>query len=275
MSEEEKIRRAELIAERRSSRIPADKINSKRKVTSFRKLSLQILTSIFIFGLCYFLHQNNSNAIELIKPVISTDTDFHRIYSDINDMVKNIKMEENKNNASQNNKNDEEGNVLVEEQNINNSKITADTISKEETTKIEEKMDDITFIKNNMSFIKPLQGKVTSGYGIRTPTETITANHEGVDIAAEEGTYIVASMKGNADVVSEEGEYGKHIIIKNGEISTLYAHCSEILIKEGEQIEQGKAIAKVGSTGKSTGPHLHFEIRRNDNAVNPEEILEL
>ena len=268
MSEEEKIRKAELIAERRNNRIPANSINStrKRKISSLGKLSIQILTSICIFGLCYFLHQNNSIAMELIKPVISKDTDFQKIYSNINYMVKNLKIEENEQSTNQNmEKNEEE---IAEDQNKNDSN------EKQETT-VEGDKDDISYIKSNVSFIKPLQGKVTSKFGNRTPTETISSNHEGTDIASEEGTYIVASMEGNAEVVSEEGEYGKHVIIKNGEISTLYAHCSEILIKEGERIDQGKAIAKVGSTGKSTGPHLHFEIRKNNVPVDPEKILEL
>ena len=87
------------------------------------------------------------------------------------------------------------------------------------------------------------------------------------------GTEIVASTDGTVEQVSEEGEYGKHIKIRNGEAVTLYAHCSELLVKEGQEVKQGEKIALVGDTGKATGPHLHFEIRRNNNIINPEYIL--
>lgn len=62
--------------------------------------------------------------------------------------------------------------------------------------------------------------------------------------------------------------------IVNGEVTTLYAHCNKIYVNQGDYITQGQEIAEVGKTGNVTGPHLHFEIRRNDNLVNPDEILE-
>ena len=82
-------------------------------------------------------------------------------------------------------------------------------------------------------------------------------------------------MEGDVELVSDYGDYGKHIKITNGEISTLYAHCSQIIVQEGEHIVQGQKIAEVGATGKTTGPHLHFEIRRNNITVDPEKIIEL
>ena len=66
---------------------------------------------------------------------------------------------------------------------------------------------------------------------------------------------------------------GKHVEITNGDIMTRYAHCSKIVVKNGAKIKQGQKIAEVGSTGNSTGPHLHFEIWRDKRTVNPEYIL--
>ena len=74
--------------------------------------------------------------------------------------------------------------------------------------------------------------------------------------------------------VSSEGDYGKHVKICKDNITTLYAHCEEIFVAEGQEIIQGQEIASVGSTGNSTGPHLHFEIRINDTPINPAEIIQ-
>ena len=132
---------------------------------------------------------------------------------------------------------------------------------------------DIEYIKANYSFKLPVTGTVTSRYGEREETEVVSANHQGIDIGADEGTAIYAAMEGTVTVASEEGEYGKHIDITNGDVLTRYAHCSKLLVKEGQQVKQGDKIAEVGSTGNSTGPHLHFEIRRDNRIVNPDEII--
>ena len=132
---------------------------------------------------------------------------------------------------------------------------------------------DIEYIKANYSFKLPVTGTVTSRYGEREETEVVSANHQGIDIGADEGTAIYAAMEGTVTVASEEGEYGKHIDITNGDVLTRYAHCSKLLVKEGQYVKQGDKIAEVGSTGNSTGPHLHFEIRRDNRVVNPDEII--
>ena len=82
------------------------------------------------------------------------------------------------------------------------------------------------------------------------------------------GKIIVASMEGDVTLVSSEGDYGNHIKITNGEVTTLYAHCSKIYVKEGEHIVQGQQIAEVGATGNVTGPHLHFEVRQYPGLYN-------
>ena len=136
-------------------------------------------------------------------------------------------------------------------------------------------MTDEEYVKTNFSFIKPVEGIVSSEFGIRDVANPIVSkNHSGIDIAANTGTVIKASMEGTVSVSSTYGDYGYHIKITNNDVSTLYAHCSKLYVKEGDVISQGQEIAEVGSTGKSTGPHLHFEIIRNDNYLNPRDILE-
>lgn len=135
---------------------------------------------------------------------------------------------------------------------------------------------DIQNLNIAYSFINPIEGTITSRFGNRT-SENINVNgyHTGLDISAEEGTIIKASMEGIVDSVSTEGNYGNHIKIRLNNVTTLYAHCQKILVKEGQIIGQGTAIATVGNTGNSTGPHLHFEIRVDDRFINPEKILKL
>ena len=147
----------------------------------------------------------------------------------------------------------------------------ADETQQEEEKSQEEQ--DIEYVKQNVSIIWPIKGVITSRFGNRTPTEIVTANHKGLDIAGNMGDNIVSAMEGTVVQYSEEGDYGKHLRIQNGEVLTLYAHCSELLVQEGSTVKQGDVIAKVGATGRATGPHLHFEIRRDDRFINPELIL--
>lgn len=292
ISEEDRIRRAEEVASRRRNRIPAESINvpTNNKPSLMRKLFCQVLSSICIFGILYFLSQNNSQAMELIKPVLSEDTDFNQIYTRLDGFIKNIgnemrNVEAIEGNEIENNSVTDVQNNLVNdiqlESNVTTVSSAQDVQSSEEAmgggdeSNDSETDQDVIYIKKNGSFIKPISGRITSGYGPRTPTDIVSANHAGVDIGANTGADIVASMEGKVEVVSSQGDYGNHLKITNGEISTLYAHCSKIVVNEGDSIKQGQKIAEVGSTGRATGPHLHFEIRRNNKTVDPLKIVEI
>lgn len=120
-------------------------------------------------------------------------------------------------------------------------------------------------------FIKPVAGRITSGFGMRRhPILGGRRMHNGIDIAARTGTSIKASGDGTVIRSNWWGGYGKVVIIDHGGgISTVYAHCSSLLVSTGKHVKQGQVIARVGTTGLSTGPHLHFEIRRNGKPINP------
>jgi len=120
-------------------------------------------------------------------------------------------------------------------------------------------------------FIWPAQGPVVSPFGMRWhPILGGYRMHTGIDIAASYGAPIIASDDGVVLYTGWYGGYGNTVILDHGSgLSTLYAHCSAILVSQGQQVARGQAIARVGATGYATGPHLHFEIRVNGVPVNP------
>ncbi len=119
------------------------------------------------------------------------------------------------------------------------------------------------------SFINPTVGVISSHFGVRDGRM-----HTGLDVAGDMGTDIVAADAGVIEFSGEMNGYGNYIIIdhENG-YKTAYAHCDELLAVEGVRVKQGDVIAKMGSTGRSTGPHLHFEIKVNDEFCDPLEYV--
>lgn len=113
-------------------------------------------------------------------------------------------------------------------------------------------------------------GTVTSAFGEREGEF-----HQGVDIAASADTPITASLTGTVEEVNENVSYGKYVLLDHGSgIKTKYAHCSEITVKQGDFVKVGEMIAKVGSTGESTGPHVHLELLINGVPYDPQMVLQ-
>lgn len=125
------------------------------------------------------------------------------------------------------------------------------------------------------SFMWPVNGRVTSRYGNRLhPITGKYAVHNGIDIAAEKGTEIAAAYDGTVTADGYSDSYGYYIIVAHGNnVRTLYAHCSKLLLSEGDTVKKGDILALVGSTGRSTGPHVHFEVRVGSYRVDPEWML--
>lgn len=122
----------------------------------------------------------------------------------------------------------------------------------------------------------PASGPISSKFGTRTdPLLGSKATHKGIDIGAQNKSDILAAGSGTVTFVGILSGYGNTVIISHGSsISTLYGHASKLLVKNGQTVSKGEVIAKVGSSGRSTGPHLHFEIRLNDSPVDPLYFLE-
>lgn len=117
----------------------------------------------------------------------------------------------------------------------------------------------------------PNANKYNSGFGMRFhPIKGKWRMHYGIDIGAPEGKNIIAVEDGIVSFAGNKGGYGKAVIIDHGDGTvSLYGHCSKLLVRVDQRVNRGDIIAKVGSTGVSTGPHLHFEIRVNNTAVDP------
>ncbi|MCW5941417.1 MAG: peptidoglycan DD-metalloendopeptidase family protein [Fimbriimonadaceae bacterium] len=122
---------------------------------------------------------------------------------------------------------------------------------------------------------KPVSGRMTSGFGNRFhPILKRNRMHTGVDFGAGTGTPIMAAGDGTVIFAAYGRGYGNYIVIDHGgRISTLYGHCSRLLVGSGQEVRRGQRIGLVGSTGLSTGPHLHFEVRVNGSPVNPLSYL--
>ena len=123
------------------------------------------------------------------------------------------------------------------------------------------------FLKSPLKFT----GRITSYFGYRRdPFTSRHSGHSGVDFAAYYGAPIVAASNGTVTFTGWQGAYGRLVIVRHSNgYYTRYGHCSKILVRRGQAVSQGQTIALVGSTGRSTGPHVHYEIRQNQRAFNP------
>lgn len=146
-----------------------------------------------------------------------------------------------------------------------------------EDTAVYKATEEVCFapLDTTVEMCVPVQGRISSEFGYRVhPVTGEFGIHNGTDIAADEGTPIQAAFNGTVEEVGYTSARGNYIILAHGgETKTVYLHCSEIIAPEGANVRAGEIIAKVGSTGRSTGPHLHFSIKVNGKYCNPEWLL--
>lgn len=285
--------------------------NNKKEYMLFKKLILQIAICLLIYFIFYMIKNSNyifsEDVMTKTREFLSYDINFQELYTKAGDYYNNnlkgliVKGKNETTNEISNEITNETTNIISNEQTENANEVNEQTINEQvaggigggedsdvlsattETSADEESQSqeplsqmeiDANYIKENYSFTLPLKGTISSRYGARTPTEIVSANHAGIDIAVNEGTKFVAAMEGEVTFVSSEGGYGNHVYIQNGDVITIYAHCQTIYVKQGDKISQGEQIGEVGSTGNATGPHLHFEVRRENRVVNPEYIMD-
>lgn len=257
--------------------------NVKKEYRIFKKLILQIIICLLIYFIFYLIRNSNyifsEDVITKTREFLSYDINFQDLYiqaedyynnnikaffnfekenENVNEQVDNEQINEivNEETTNQENTNTEvEGGIGGGEEGIELlSNEIAEVSSDEEQTKEEVPLTqmeiDANSIKANYNFILPLKGTISSRFGPREATEIVSANHAGIDIAVNEGTVFVAALDGIVTYVSSEGGYGNHVYIEKDDVTTLYAHCKTIYVKEGQTILQGQQIGEVGETRK-------------------------
>ena len=297
ISVEERIRRAEEIYEKRrqGENRPITKVNvnntQKKDIKLLKKMIIQILVCISIYLVIYAIYNNkyvfSEDFIKKANEILSYDTNFGELYENAKKQIQSWYQSITTNSEGQEQTESIE-NQALDEQNAIGGAASEETMQDEtiqgganeqeqsQETELSQAEEDIQNVKNTTTFIKPVEGTISSTYGRReTATGSVPKDHTGTDIAAPLGTKIKSATEGEVVLVSEEGDYGKHIKVQIGEVSIIYAHCNQLYVNQGDKIVQGQEIAEVGSTGNSTGPHLHFEIRYSERTVNPQSILEL
>lgn len=274
LNDDEKIRKAEEIYFRRNNK-NISYFNKEEKTKKYTKDKI-LLQLLFMFNIAVIVFCIQNKDFIFRSEFLDTVSQYNINFGDkIINLTKEIvgNSPENSDIQTNNEENIQSENPevsSVQDTNIENNNIN---IVDSESSSISEMELDINNLKA-YSFIKPLNGTITSRFGTReSEHKNVTGYHTGIDIAAEKNTVIKASMGGIVTLVSDQGDYGNHLKIRCNNVTNVYAHCQKIFVKEGQIVAQGQDIASVGSTGNSTGPHLHFEIRVDDRYIDPLRIL--
>ena len=303
ISVEERIRRAEDIYNRRNGIYTRNVSNTeknckRKKKRNSKRLLMQIFICLLIYVIFYVV--NNRNYIfseefrNSVSEFLNEKTNIIDLYGKAKEYIQ-IKFEDEEKVEEQKEKTDEKtdekkdektdekkdeniGGAIEKNENIS-KKSKENKENKENKEKLtEQQLMEIEAkeIKKNIKFVKPVNGRISSSFGWRNPTtSSVPKYHTGVDIAAVEGTKIKSATDGKVIMASSSGDYGNHYQIQTKDIVIVYAHCKKLYLKEGDSVKQGQEIAEVGTTGNSTGPHLHFEIRRNGKKIDPQLVVDL
>lgn len=178
----------------------------------------------------------------------------------------------------------ENGIFMSGERNVESGEISGDVsgdldISGEFISAVEginQMAEDAKYVRENFSFALPLTGTITSTFGCRNSDNKIVSSyHTGLDIAANKGTKISSICDGKVILSKNFSSYGNCVMVENEGMTIVYAHCSSLSVKEGQEIKKGDLIGTVGMTGNATGPHLHLEIRYNGRYIDPNDVLKI
>ena len=227
----------------------------KKKNSTNSVMIVQLVVCIFAVVSVFLIGRLSPQTFEFIRDeynrIMSVDMDAKEIASSAKKVIERAEAPDEGQTAEKS----------TERKNVNTVKSAADG----------EVMAVMSLFKSDEEITVPVHGEITSEYGNRTnPVSGEYLMHSGVDIAASQGTEIRAAYSGIVSEVGSNSVGGNYISLVHKDGSeTLYCHCSKIIAEKGDVIRAGETIALVGSTGRSTGPHLHFEITVDGKTENP------
>lgn len=237
--------------------------NNSKNINSFHIYLVQILFCVAIIALVAFLKQINNPQIneklDQYKQIVDNDIDKETLSEGVNSAKEGIEKVKDQLGIG--------GQGGMFDMNFDPSTIQS-------TPKAADSVE--TYLSDNI--ITPVKGTaLSSAYGVRTHPITGKADfHTGVDLAQGMGQKINAALAGEVKDAGKNDIYGNYLLIKHANgVETFYGHCKTLKVKKGQEVKQGQQIATVGSTGMSTGPHLHFEVRVSGKTIDPMKYLDL
>lgn len=247
-------------------------MDKKKKDYLTRTLGFQTVICLLLFGILFGLKQGNTELFKDIKEMFSSKLSEQIQIEDAKSVFSSFSNSKNESETTE----DETEYTPLEEPSLSAEIIVkggADVpVSNEKDIPDNVSLDDY---KLNQAMVLPLKGNTTSEFGVRAhPISGDLRFHAGVDIAAETGSPIYAAFDGQVATATSDIWNGNYIKLQHdNNIMTVYCHCSKLNVSKGQKIRAGEVIGFVGSTGNSTGPHLHFELRINDISYNPTKAL--
>jgi len=281
--------------------VPDAKANFKKFTITKKQLNIIILTSaIFIISFILLLFSNihflkaNANLKKLVpesKKLRAENESYKKVIMDISKKIEDFNLLAKKlklmagitqpadafmeNPGVGGLSNEEAINLLGNDKNDSQSLYKSSEQLSKTFLLLEESFQKQYLLLASTPSITPVRGFISSGYGIRRNPFTLTTDfHTGIDISAPLGKPVVATANGTVIFASFKPVIGNIVIIDHGfGIKTSYGHLSKILVQNGQKVKRWDTIGLVGNSGRSTGPHLHYEISKNDNTINPLDYI--
>ncbi len=255
-------------------------MNKNNKDYLSKTLLLQFLVCLVLFGYIFALKTSNSKLFSEIENSFSKKLEENLSVEEAKSVFANI----TENKSYINDKQNEIEETLTEETvfvPFEEPSLSAEIIAsggkdiKVTSNNEIPKNVSVNDYKLSQKMVLPLKGKITSKFGVRThPISGDLRFHAGIDIAAEKGTNIYSAFDGEIIEADYDNWNGNYLKIKHdNDIMTVYCHCEKLNVKVGQKIRAGEVVATVGSTGSSTGPHLHFELRIDNVSYNPQKAF--
>ncbi len=225
------------------------------------------------------LNQKNQELASYNTKIANSQNEIDRQQSEIDDLYEDISAQEANIEAMEREieRQEEEARKKAEEE--ARKKAEEEARKKSEDSKSSSSTSESTYTPRTMTggftWPVPSSSRITSGFGSReSPTEGASTNHKGIDIGASTGSSVVAAAGGKVVIATYSSSAGNYVMISHGSGTyTVYMHMSSLNVSEGDEVSKGETIGAVGSTGYSTGSHLHFGIRKDGSYVNPENYL--